>query len=382
MTVSALLSLATFVSQTVCFACFTLLAFMAIPSHAQKPPKEEKPQVLAPVPDAPGAVKIDTTRYGLLTVPLEERGLLSKQVEESLKALRRTIHKRRIARITAWVGGAGDVRRVSSSIREQLAEWRIPIPAITVIRVGALSRTSSRVALDVEVEEESSVNPHGLLFFAGERAVSTEFRMDLKKDFGGVLGRLDTRLQAEGVEPEAVVGARCFVSFSDDLTGLGESLQQRYPASKARVMQALRTSPDSFVNCELVARAAKPPNQPVEPRIETLREGAAPVTTVIRVNAPRLVLTSAQLCFRATDNDLALGFERLQNTLEEQGTKLSNAAHLSILAQSPQLGVRTEELGRKFLNTRFDPAIFRQTVEALPALDSTISLDAIVAVVD
>ncbi|MCU0226571.1 MAG: hypothetical protein MUF01_02940 [Bryobacterales bacterium] len=349
---------------------------------AQKPPKEEKPQVLPPVPDAPGALKLDTARYALISVPLEERGLLSKQVEESLKQLRRVMRKRRVVRVTAWVGGAGDVRRVSSSIREQLADWHIPIPTITVIRVGALSSSAARVGLDVEVEEETALNPNGLLFLAGERVMTSEFRLNLEKDLDAVLSTLDKRLEAEGVAPAAVLAARCFVSLSDNLAGLDQQLKKRYPSANARVMQALRTTPDSFANCELTARAATSPSQPLEARIETLTEGAAPVTTVVRVNSPRIVLTSAQLCFRATDTDLALGFERLQHSLEEQGTRLANAAHLSILAQSPQLGIRAEELGRKLLNTRFDPAIFRQTVEGLPALDSTVSLDAVVAVLD
>ncbi|MCW5966214.1 MAG: hypothetical protein KIT83_19405 [Bryobacterales bacterium] len=347
---------------------------------AQKPLKEEKPQVLAPVPDAPAAVKIETARFSYLAIPSEDRGLLSKQVEESLKNLRRALRKRRLARITAWVGGAGDVRRVSTSIREQLAEWRLPIPAITVIRVGALANPGSRVAFDIEVEEENAVNSDGLLFLAAERSLSAEFRLDLKGDFQRVLGTLDERLRAEGVEPAAVIGARCFVSLSDDLAALDRELRQRYPAASASVMQALRTSPDSFVNCDLVARLAAAPSDAFEARIATLEEGQPPVTTVVKVNTPRLVLTSAQLCFRATDADLALGFERLQNTLEEQGTSLSNAAQLSILAQSPELGIRAEQQGRKFLNPLYDPAILRQTVEALPALDSTISLDAIVAV--
>lgn len=361
-------------------ALLALLALGVGCGMAQKPRKEEKPQVLAQVPDAPAAMKIDTARFSYLAIPQEDRGLLSKQVEESLKNMRRALRKRRLARITAWVGGAGDVRRVSASIREQLAEWRLPIPAITVIRVGALANPASRVAFDIEVEEENAVNPHGLIFVAGERALSAEFRLNLKGDFQRVLGTLDERLRAEGAEPAAVMAARCFVSLSEDLPGLDQALRQRYPAANTRVMQALRTSPDSFVNCEMAARAAAAPAESIEARIATLAEGQPPVTTMVKVNTRRLVLTSAQLCFRATDTDLALGFERLQNTLEEQGTTLSNAAQLSILAQSPELGVRAEQQGRKFLNPRYDPAILRQTVEALPALDSTISLDAIVAV--
>jgi len=98
------------------------------------------------------------------------------------------------------------------------------------------------------------------------------------------------------------------------------------------------------------------------------------------VNTPYVVLTSAQLCFRESDDDLRLGFERLDNTLKEMGTALEHAVQLSILSQAPELGTRAEAQGRQYLNDHYDPAILRQTVESLPALDSTISLDAVVAV--
>jgi len=362
-----------------CWGVLCLILLCASVAQAQKPPKEEKPQVLALAPSAPGAVKVETARFGYLPVPLEERGMLSKQVEESLKRMRRLLRKRRLARITAWVGGAGDVRRVSASIREQLSDWRLPIPAITVIRVGALASPSARVALDVEVEEEKAVNPYGLIFLGGVSEQEREFQLDLRNSLERVLSTLDERLRAEGGSPATVLSARCLVSMNRDTAALDQALRQRYPAASARVMQALRTTPESFVNCEMVARNTVAPSGPLEAKIVTLVEGRPPATSLMKVNTSRLVVTSAQLCFRTTDADLALGFERLESTLEEQGTKLSNAAHLSILSQSPELGLRAEEQGRKFLHPRYDPAILRQTVESLPALDSTISLDAIVA---
>ena len=364
--------------HTLLYASLALLT--VLPAHAQKPKEEEKPQVLEIVPDAPDSVKAETSRLAYLPLPVEERGLLSRQVEESMKNLRRLLRKRKVLRITAWVGGTGDTRRVSSSIRELLARWRLPIPAITVVRVGVLPNRAARVAFDVEVEESETVNPHGLMFLAGVRSVAPEFRYDVSAELNQSLDTLSERLGGEAAKPEDVLRARCFVSLTEDLQPLELAMRTRFPKAQLRLLQSVRSSSESYAQCDLVARLSAPPSQTVEARVLTPRENDPPITSLIKTNAPNVVLTSAQLGFRATDADLALAFERLEATLKTAGTSLSNAVQLSILAESTNLGLRTETQGRKYMNRNHDPAILRVAVEGFPALDATLSLDAIAIV--
>lgn len=353
---------------------------VVISGLCQRPPKPEKAQTLATVPEAPGAVRMETSRLEFLRVPDEQTGLLSKQVEESMKSIRKSLRKRRLVRVTAWVAGAGDVRRVSSSIRELLADWRIPLPAITVVRVGALPNAGSRVSFDVELEGERDSNPNGLIYLGAVRSHSEEFTLALDKLLAESLDRLQSRLQEQRVEASAVLSARCLVSLTDDVGKLDDALRARFPGASTRVMQSVRVAPDSYANCDVVARLPEKPTEALEPRVVTETNGAPPVTSYVKVNTPQMVLTAGQLCFRSTDDDLMLGFERLEDTLKDLGTSLKHTVQLSILAQSPELEQRTEAQGRPFLQPQYDPAILRQTVEALPALDSTVSLDAVVAV--
>lgn len=357
--------------------CCGLALLAAFPARAQKPPEEEKPQALQVVPEAPDCVKAETARLAYLSLPVEQRGLLSRQVEESMKNLRRLLGKRKAVRITAWVGGAGDTRRVSMTIRELLAKWRIPIPAIIVIRVGALPNPASRVAFDVEVEEGDAVNPHGLMFLSGVRSVSPEFRFDIAAEVGQSLGILERRLAEESAKPEDVLRARCFVSLTEDMQRLELAVRKRFPNAQVRVLQSVRSSAESYANCDLVARLRSAPSQAIEARVLTPGENEAPITTLTKTNAPTLALTSGQLGFRATDADLALAFERLEATLKTAGSSLANAVQLSILADTVDLGRRAEAQGRKYLDSRHDPAILSVAVEDLPALDATFSLDAV-----
>lgn len=357
--------------------CAGVALLLSLPSQAQKRPEPEKPQVLELAPEAPDFVKTETSRLAYLSLPVEQRGLLSRQVEESMKNLRRLLGKRKVLRITAWVGGAGDTRRVSTSIRELLAKWRIPIPAITVIRVGALPNPASRVAFDVEVAEPDPVNPHGLMFLAGVRSVAPEFRFDIAAEVKRSLDILAERLAAEAAKPGDVLLARCFVSLTQDMQPLELAVRKRFPNAQVRLLQSVRSSAESYANCDLVARLASAPSRPLEARVLTPRENEPPITSLIKTNAPTLVLTSGQLGFRASDADLALAFERLEATLKKAGSSLSNAVQLSILADNADLGHRAEAQGRKYLDSRHDPAILRVAVEDLPALDATFSLDAI-----
>ena len=275
------------------------------------------------------------------------------------------------------MGGAGDTRRVSSSIRELLAKWRIPIPAIIVIRVGALPNPATRVAFDIEAEETSAVNPHGLMFLAGVRSVAPEFRFDIAAEVDRSLDILSQRLTEESGKPEDVLRARCFVSLTEDLRNLEATMRKRFPRAQTRILQSVRSSTESYANCDLVARLRSAPSQPIEARMLTPNENEPPITSLTKTNAPSLALTSAQLGFRATDADLALAFERLEATLKTAGSNLSRAVQLSILAESMELGRRTEAQGRKYLDPAHDPALLGVTVEDLPALDATFSLDAV-----
>ncbi len=356
----------------------TLLAWLAVPGvRGQKPLAEEKPQTLELAPEAPDAIKAETSRLAYLLLPLERSGLLSHQVEESMKKLRAQLRKRKLLRITAWVGGAGDTRRVSSGIRELLAKWRIPIPAITVVRVGSLPDRAARVAFDVEIEESKPVNPHGLMFLAGTRAAAPEFHFDVSGEVRKSLDILAQRLAAEGSRPDDALMTRCFVSLTENMPALEQTVREHFPKSQIRVLQGLRSSPDSYAACNLTVRLSATPPEPLEARVTTLEEHAAPVTTLTKTNARGLVLTSAQLGFRATDADLDLAFERLQSTLKTAGSSLADTLQLNILAENLEVGQHAESRGRRYFNPKHDPAILRAAVEGLPALDATFSLDAI-----
>ncbi|MCZ2152651.1 MAG: hypothetical protein LC114_01930 [Bryobacterales bacterium] len=356
--------------------CALLSWFSQSALHAQKPLPEEKPQVLQLAPEAPDFVKAETARLAYLPLPLERNGLLSQQVEESMKKLRSQLGKRKLLRITAWVGGAGDTRRVSSDIRELLTKWKIPIPAIVVARVGSLPDRAARVAFDVEIEDNKPVNPHGLIFLAGVRFVASEFHFDVSQEVEKAADVLANRLGEERVGPDNVLITRCFVSLTENLAELEHALRKRFPKSQIRVVQGLRSSPDSYATCNLTARLADPPALSLEAHVATLDENSPPVTTLTKTNAPTLVLTSAQLGFRSSDADLALAAERLQSSLKTAGSSLAYALQLNILAENLDLAQRAESQSRRYFDEGHDPAIFRAAVEALPALDSTLSLDA------
>ena len=99
--------------------------------------------------------------------PLSNKGLLSQQVRDALKALLRDNHGAQIVKLRAFVAGSGDLRRVQTIMVEEFTERKLTLPALSTIQVGALPLTGAQVVIEATQVERREVNPGGLVFLAG-----------------------------------------------------------------------------------------------------------------------------------------------------------------------------------------------------------------------
>ena len=77
----------------------------------KKPDVEPRPQALEVIPEPPEAVIAEPGRLSFQVSPLSDKGLLSQQVHDALKALARLNHGAPIVKVRAFVAGCGDLRR-------------------------------------------------------------------------------------------------------------------------------------------------------------------------------------------------------------------------------------------------------------------------------
>ena len=104
----------------------------------KKEKKEPVNQALEVLPDPPAAILAETSRLVFHVSPLSNKGLLSQQIRDALKAIAKLSGGATLVKVRAFVAGTGDLRRVQQIIADDFTEKRLPLPAISTIQVGAL----------------------------------------------------------------------------------------------------------------------------------------------------------------------------------------------------------------------------------------------------
>jgi len=265
----------------------------------KKNKKDEEPvtQVLEVLPDPPPAVKVEASRLLFLTSPLSSKGLLSQQSKDALSALRRLAKGGTLVKLRAFVAGRGDARRVSSIVSEQFTEWKLPLPALSILQVGALPLEGAQVQIEGIAEERKPVNPNGLAFLAARQVVKA---LGEGGDVNAVQPLLEESL---GGLAGDVLSVTCYVSSLDGATELERAMAQKFPAAARTLLQAQRATGSGLARCEGVARR----------------------TTG---NPERLVLTGTLIGFGAEAKDVQLVAGRLERLLEaNQATMLERRGY-------------------------------------------------------
>ena len=137
---------------------------VAVHASAQKGKKktDEQPvtQTLPVLKDPPGAVSAETDRIVFHVSPLSNKGLLSQQVRDALKALLHDTRGAAIVKLRAFVAGSGDMRRVSTIVSETFTEHKLALPAVSTVEVGALPLEGAQVVIEsVAVDKKIIIVP-------------------------------------------------------------------------------------------------------------------------------------------------------------------------------------------------------------------------------
>jgi hypothetical protein len=325
-------------------AILLILVFaLAAPAQKNKKKTDEEPvtQTLPLLKDPPSAIAAETDRLVFHVSPLSNKGLLSQQVRDALKALLRDTHGATIVKLRAFVAGSGDIRRVSTIVSETFTEKKLALPAVSTIEVGALPMEGSQVVIESIAIEKRPANPNGLAFYSA--------------------------LPIAQLKPTAgVQRATCFLSSLDDLAKVKPAVSAAFPGAPAiNFVQAQRLGFERLDVCEAVAKLDAPPAQQV-----VMQNGAA------LVNAPKIVMTGIQMAFRASDADLRLAFERVGKALEPLGVGAKDVFWASTYPLTRPVEEKARALDTEFYNHASGTVLL---FEGLPSLDATMAVDVMAA---
>ncbi len=339
------------------------------PENKQKKKKEEDvTQTLPPAKELPSFVIAETGRLVFGISPLSGKGLLSQQTRDALKALLKTNHGT-IVKLRAFVAGSGDLRRVGELIGEAFTEKRQPLPALTVVQVGALPLEGAQVVIESTELDKKIVNPNGVAFLAGQNAGSV----------AQSLAKLKTALRGGGMESPDVLRVTCFVSSLEEQRDTQQLMTAGFPGTVLNFVQMQREPVMPPAECEAVARLRTPAATEVSFLNPPELDRSPNYSQIAMVKSPKLVITGTQLAFGREESDIKLAFERLQKVLTAASARFDQVvmSHTYVTSSAIIPRVRTVRAG--YYSGTNPPASTLLPFEALPSIDASFAVDVIAA---
>jgi len=269
------------------------LCASSLAAQKKKNKKDIEPvtQTLEVLRDPPPAVKVESSRLIFQTSPLSTKGLLSQQGKDAISSLRKQVHGATIVKLRAFVAGRGDARRITSLVSELFSEWKLPIPALTIIQVGALLIEGAQVQIEAIAEERKPINFNGLNWLPAQQVVKA---LAESGDINSVLPLLEESLAALTGD---ILSVTCYVSTIDNAQALEAAIVRKFPTAAHTLVQAQRATGSGLARCEAVSRRS--------------------------VGTPdRLVLTGTFIGFGVEQKDIDIVQSRLTKLLESNNATL------------------------------------------------------------
>ena len=323
--------------------------------HQKKKNEEPKTQVLPLPPQLPMALRADAEALDFHISPLLKTGGLGAQIRLSLNNLIRDTRGETIVKLRAYVSGAGDARRVQAEVSQIFTERKLPLPALTVLQVGALGSETAQVVIDAAVSTRRQENPKGLAFFAGQSGATLT----------DAIGQLKQSAQAASVATDQILTATCFTARLDSFESARANVQGMFPHASVNLVQAVRDPSNDSAVCEAIGRLDQ---SPAEGPVVLLKE-----RRVALVSARQLVFTGLQLSFGSFLDDAHEAFVRLERAATAVDP-IQAPVQVNVFSLDPSGGSALRK------TTAVPPSTFTvQTVEGLPAVDASAGIEAVMA---
>jgi enamine deaminase RidA (YjgF/YER057c/UK114 family) len=328
---------------------------LSLDPDPKKVKKDARPQVLEPLRDPPAAVAAESHKLAFYVSPLSGKGLLSQQVKDALRALTSGARGAAIVKIRAFVAGTGDMRRVQAIVSETFTERRQPLPALSVIQVGALPHEAAQVVMEAIALEKKPTSPNGIALIPAQPGTSKDAAVPLKSVIDGA------SLQAASVRR-----VTCFLDSLENFDSVRSQIETAFPEASANYVQLRRDSSGNFVACEAVADLAAVPQKPVEISAQMVKLGPG-----------KLILSGAQMAFGREEGDVRLAFGRLDKALESAGTDLKQVIFTRVYSLTNYAAQQVTRLRSEYFDASTQPATSSLVFEGLPSLDASVGMDVV-----
>lgn len=353
----------------------TLLPAALTAQKKKKKSEDDFTQSLETLPDPPASVTVETAKLEFLVSPLSAKGLLSQQVRDALKSLRKQSGSRPIVKIRAFVAGTGDQRRVQSLVSEFFTDKKQPLPAVSTVQVGLLPLEGAQVILEATVTAKKPVNPYGVAFLSGMGGVGTEPPNQFLPMLDKAITDLRHAAKVAGSEPADVTRVTCLLSSTDSIGEVHRRIAAAFPSAVLTAVQSQRLHSHALAECEAVARLRiKPPaaltmlNPPEMNPSPNYSKGAL-------IGSDKVILTGAQLAFHYEDKDVHLAFQRMAKILEAAHSSMKHVAFSSLYSLTDAMSAKIRAVRFDYYDKAKPPASTLLLFEGLPSMDASFAIE-------
>jgi enamine deaminase RidA (YjgF/YER057c/UK114 family) len=333
-----------------------LIALICLLGASQRRKNQEPKSQVAPLPPQPPmALKAETSTLDFHLSPLLKTGGLAIQIRKSLNDLIRDTKGETIVKLRAFVAGAGDARRVQAEVTQLFSDRKLPLPVLTVMRVGGLGEEPAKVVIEAIVSTHHNENPNGLAFFAGQAGAT----------LADALNQLKTSAQNANIQPTQIVSTTCFTSRLEGFEAVRSGIQSTFSNAKVNLVQAVRDPANDSSICEAIGQL---PQHTAESPLTLLKDHR-----VALVTSKELIITGLQLSFGSYLDDAHEAFLRLQRSATALNS-VEAPVEINVFSLDPSGGSALRK------TTSVPPSTFTvQTVEGLPSVDATAGIEAFMA---
>ena len=354
-----------------------LLALAAIAYPFQKKKKEEITQTLELPKDPPATVTAETSKLVYFVTPLSDKGLLSQQVRDAIKAVLKSAQGSTVVKLRAFVAGSGDLRRVQAIVSEVFTEKHLPLPALSVVQVGGLPLVGAQVVVESIAVAKKAVNPLGLVFVSGQAASSDGAMPKVEPLARKALADLQTALRGAGSQPADALRVTCFCSSLEDHAAVRAAVEGEYHRIALNFVQLQRAAFRGLVECEAVAKLQRKIAAPVEFANPQGLTQSPNYSQLALVSAPRVTLSGTQIAYGYEDPAGRLAFQRLSKALDEGGSSIRNIVVASFYPLSNSLADQARRIRAEFFDMTHPPASTMLPFEGLPAMEAGFAVDVV-----
>ncbi len=323
----------------------------------------------APAQDLPAAITAETQK-------LVFHVAAAASLREGLRSTQQQARGAKIVKLRAFVAAESDSGSAAGMVREAFQKQGRPLPALSVIRVGALPRAAQAVWESV-AEGKKAVNPHGLAFISGQAASSEKPSTQMVPLLEKSLADLRSAVKAADVENRDVLRATCFMTSLGDISLVRRLVEAEYPQAALNYVQLQRSPVRSVVECEAVARLRVSPGGSLQFIHPESLPRSPNYSQVAAVGAPRLAFTGAHLAMGLGEAEARLAFKKLEHSLELAGASIRQVAMSTLYPVFPAAADLVRKIRFEFYDPAHPPASTLLLFDGLPEKDASFGVDVV-----